>query len=219
MLFYDLLDLLWLWYTSFLIVMHKLDLLMFHVQSFCCFKHSGVIFGIFYFSYEVFCSFFSGISNFLIHLFEYLFPWFSQLFVLLWVFAIFNLESYFLLFFWHPFKVWIWYLVVIYFLLVSDMSFCCAFNYFLGLFPFVILLWCYVRATLSFLFNLLSISFLVFFILCKLSSVDLCWASFDDKFLPISVLFWQRQVWGPTMFLSLHMNVHRSGLACSFDSE
>ena len=67
---------------------------MFHVQSFCCFKHSGVIFGIFYFSYEVFCSFFSGISNFLIHLFEYLFPWFSQLFVLLWVFAIFNLEFY-----------------------------------------------------------------------------------------------------------------------------
>ena len=145
---------------------------MFHVQSFCCFKHSGVIFGIFYFSYEVFCSFFSGISNFLIHLFEYLFPWFSQLFVLLWVFAIFNLESYFLLFFWHPFKVWIWYLVVIYFLLVSAMSFCCAFDYVLELFPFVLLLCCYVCATLSFLFNLLSISFLVLFILCKLSSVE-----------------------------------------------
>ena len=172
MLFYDLLDLLWLRHTSFLIVMHKLDLLMYYVQSVCCFKHSGVIFGIFYFHYEVFCSFFSGISNFLIHLFEYLFPWFSQLFVLLWVFAIFNLKSCVFLFFWHPFKVWIWHLVVIYFLFVSDMSFCCAFDYVLELFPFVLLLCCYVCATLSFLFNLLSISFLVLFILCKLSSVE-----------------------------------------------
>ena len=152
--------------------MHKLDLLMFHVQSFFCFKHSGVIFGILYFSYGVFCSFFSGISNFLFHLFEYLFPWFSQLFVLLWIFAIFNLESYVLLFFCHPFKVWIWYLVVIYFLLVSDMNFCRAFDYVLELFPFVPLLCCYVCATLSFLFNLLSISFLAFFILSKLSSVE-----------------------------------------------
>ena len=59
MLFYDLLDLLWLWHTSFLIVMYKLDLLMFHVQSFYCFEHSGVIFSTFYFSYEVFCFFFS----------------------------------------------------------------------------------------------------------------------------------------------------------------
>ena len=107
------------WHTLFLIIMHKLDLLMIHVQSFCCFEQSGVILGIFYFSYEVFCSFFFGISNFLIYLFEYLFSWFSQLFVLLWVFAIFNSESYVLLFFWHPFKVWIWYLVVICFLLVS----------------------------------------------------------------------------------------------------
>ena len=48
MLFYDFLDLLWLWYTSFLIVMYKLDLLIFHVQSFCCFDHSGVIFPAFY---------------------------------------------------------------------------------------------------------------------------------------------------------------------------
>ena len=77
MWFYDLLDLLWLWHISFLIVMPKLDLLMFHVQSFCCFRHSGAIFGILYFCYEVLCSFFSGISNFLIQLFEYLFSWFS----------------------------------------------------------------------------------------------------------------------------------------------
>ena len=53
------------------------------------------------------------------------------------------------------------------------MSFCCAFDYILELFPFVLLLCCYVCATLSFLFNLLSISFLVLFILCKLSSVEL----------------------------------------------
>ena len=127
---------------------------------------------------------------------------------------------YILLFYWHPCKVWIWYLVVIYFLLVSNMSFCCAFDYVLELFPFVLVLYCYVCATLSFLFNLLSISFLVLFILCKLSSVEplLCWASFDDKFLPMSVLFWQRQVCGTTMFLSLSISVHRSGLACSFDS-
>ena len=52
------------------------------------------------------------------------------------------------------------------------MSFCCAFDYVLELFPFVLVLYCYVCATLSFLFNLLSISFLVLFILCKLSSVE-----------------------------------------------
>ena len=66
MLFYDLLDLLWPRHTSFLIVMHKLDLLMFHVQRFYCFKHSGVILSTFYFSYEVFCCFLSGISNLVI---------------------------------------------------------------------------------------------------------------------------------------------------------
>ena len=64
MLLYDLLDLFWLWHISFLIVMHKVDLLMFYVQSFCWFKNSSVIFGIFYFFYEVSCSIFSGISNF-----------------------------------------------------------------------------------------------------------------------------------------------------------
>ena len=171
MLVYDLLDLLWLWHTSFLIVMHKLDLLMLHMQSFCCFKHSRVIFGIFYFFYEAFGSF-SGISNFLIHLTKYLFAWFSQMFFLLWVFAIFNLESYIFLFFWHPFKVWIWYLVVIYLPLVSNISFCCAFDYVLQLFPFALLLYCYVCETLSFFFNLLSIYLLFLFILCKLSKVQ-----------------------------------------------
>ena len=102
---------------------------------------------------------------------ECLFPWFSQLFVLLWGFAIFNLEYYVLLFFCYPFKVWIWYLVVIYFLLISDMGSCCAFNYILELFRFVLLLCCYLCLTLSFLFNLLSIFFRLLFILCKLSSV------------------------------------------------
>ena len=129
-----------------------------------------------------------------------------------------NLESYVLVFFWNHFKVWIWYLVVIYFLLESDMSFCWAFDYVLELFPFMLLLCCYVCATFSFLFNLL---FLVLFILRKLSSVELLWlvlASFDDKFLPMLILFWQRQVCGPTIFLSLNMSVHWSGLACSFDS-
>ena len=132
----------------------------------------GVIFSIFYFSCEVSCSFSSGISNFLIHLFEYLFLWFCKPFVLLWVFAIFNLESYVLLFFWHPFKVWIWYLVVICFLLTSGMSFRCIFDYILELFPFVFLLCCYVFTALSFLLNFLFISFLVLFILCKLSCVE-----------------------------------------------
>ena len=108
----------------------------------------------------------------MIHLFEYFFPWFSELFVLLYVFAIFNLESYVLLFFWYTFKVWIWYLVVIYFLLVSDMSFCHAFDYVLELFPFILLLCCDACATLSFVFNVPSISFLILFILCKLSSVE-----------------------------------------------
>ena len=56
--------------------------------------------------------------------------------------------------------------------LVSDMSFCRAFDYVLELFPFVLLLCCYVCATLSFFFNFLSISFLVLFILCKLPSVE-----------------------------------------------
>ena len=42
----------------------------------------------------------------------------------------------------------------------------------LELFPFVLLLCCYVCATISFLLNLLSISFLVLFILFKLSSVE-----------------------------------------------
>ena len=160
--FYDLLDLLWLWHTSFLIIMHKLELLMFHVQSVCCFEHSGVIFSNFYFSYKVFDSFFSGISDFLIHLFEYLFSWFSQLFVLLWVFAIFNLESYVLLFLWHPFRVWVWNLLVICFLLVSDMSFCCTFDYVLELFPFVILL--------SYTYSLLAVS-------CLICSLHLAWFS------------------------------------------
>ena len=155
-----------------MLLMFSLDLLMFYVQSFWCFKHSDVIFAIFFFSYEAFCSFFSSISNFLSHLFEYLFPWFSKLFFLLWVFAIFNLESYILLLFWQPFKVWIWYLVVIYFLLVSDMTFSCTFDYVLELFSFVLLLCCCVCATLSFLFNLLSVSFLVLFILCNLSIVE-----------------------------------------------
>ena len=53
------------------------------------------------------------------------------------------------------------------------MSFCRVFDYVLELFPFVLLLCYYVCATFSFLFNLLSISFLVLFILCKLSSVEL----------------------------------------------
>ena len=158
--------------TSLLIVMRKLDLLMFHVQRFCCFKYSSIIFSIFYFSYEVFCSFFFGISNFLIHLFQNLFPLFYQLFVLLWVFTILNLKSYVLLLFWHAFKIWIWYLVLIYFLLVPDMSFCHTFDYVLELFPFVLWLCCYVFFALNVLLNLLSIFFLVFFILCKLSCVE-----------------------------------------------
>ena len=91
----------------------------------------------------------------------------------LWVFGSLQFESYDLLFFWHPFKDWMWYLVDFYFLLVSDMSFCRTFDYFLELFPFVPLLCCYVCATLSFMFNLLSTSFLVFFILCSLSSVEI----------------------------------------------
>ena len=162
MLFYDLLELLWLWHTSFLIFMEKLDFLVFHAQGFCCLNIRVKSLAFFYFPYEVFCSFFSGIFNSLIHLFEYLFPWFSQLFVLLWVFAIFKLEFYVLLFFLHPFKVWIWYLVVIYFPHVSNVSFCHTYDSVFEPFPFVLLLCCYVCATLSFLFDLLSISFLVF---------------------------------------------------------
>ena len=52
------------------------------------------------------------------------------------------------------------------------MSFCCTFDYVLVLFPFVLLLCCYVFAALSFLLNLLSISFVVLFILCKLSCAE-----------------------------------------------
>ena len=52
------------------------------------------------------------------------------------------------------------------------MSFCCTFDYVLELFPFIFLLCCYVFAALSFMLNLLSISFLVLFILCKLSCVE-----------------------------------------------
>ena len=111
--------------------------------------------------------FFSGISNFLIHLSEYLFARFSQLFVLLWVFVIFNLESYVLLFFRNPFKVWIWYLVVIFFLLVSNMSFC---SHWIMSLSFSHLYSC-CAVTYS-LLNFLSISFLVLFILCKLSCVE-----------------------------------------------
>ena len=183
----DLLKLLWLWHTSFLIVMHKLDLLMFHVQSFSCFEHLGVIFSVFYFSYKVFCSFFSGISNFLIHLFEYIFPWFSQLFVLLWdwVFAMFNLEFYVLMFFWHPFKVWIWYLVVISFafflypkwvsaahLMLMSLSFshlysCCAATYSL------LSISCLICSLYLSWFSSFCVSEAV---LCR-TSFDLCWAS------------------------------------------
>ena len=108
--------------------------------------------------------------------------------------------------------------VVIYFILVSDMCFCRTFDYILELFPFVLFLCCYVFAARRFLLNLLSISFLGLFILCKLSSFDFSCASFDDKFLSISVLFWQRKVYGPTIFLSLRMNPHWSGLPFSSDS-
>ena len=57
-------------------------------------------------------------------------------------------------------------------LLVFEMSFCRTFDYVLELFPFVLLLCCYLCATLSFFFHLLSISFLALFILYKLSSVE-----------------------------------------------
>ena len=57
--------------------------------------------------------------------------------------------------------------VVIYFILVSDMCFCRTFDYILELFPFVLFLCCYVFAARRFLLNLLSISFLGLFILCK----------------------------------------------------
>ena len=54
------------------------------------------------------------------------------------------------------------------------MSFCCTFYYVLELFPFVLLLCCYLFTAVSFLLSLLLISFLVLFILCKLSRVEHC---------------------------------------------
>ena len=149
--------------------MHRLDLLMFHVQSFCCLEHSGVIFVLLLQGLLLFFLRHLRLSDSSL--------WVSFFFIFSTVcssldLCIFNLDSYVLLFFWYPFQVWIWYLVVICFLLVSDMSFCCTFDYALELFPFVLLLCCYVFVALSFLLNLLSMSFLVLFILCKLSCVE-----------------------------------------------
>ena len=63
--------------------------------------------------------------------------------------------------------------MVICFPLLSDVSFCCIFDYVLELFPFFLCPCCYVYNALSLFFDLLSISFLVLYILCKLSSVEL----------------------------------------------
>ena len=99
MLFYDLFDLLWLWHTSFLIVMYKLDILMFMCRAFAALniQVSSLVFSTS--PTRSSALFFSGISNFLIHLFQYILPWFSQLFSLVWFFAIFSLEYYVFLFF------------------------------------------------------------------------------------------------------------------------
>ena len=63
------------------------------------------------------------------------------------------------------------------------MSFCRALDYVLELSPFVLLVCCYVCATLSFLFDFVSITFLVLFILCELSSVEPLLTSVGDPLM------------------------------------
>ena len=63
------------------------------------------------------------------------------------------------------------------------MSFCRALDYVLELSLFVLLVCCYVCATLSFLFDFVSITFLVLFILCELSSVEPLLTSVGDPLM------------------------------------
>ena len=191
-------------HTLFLIVVHNKYLLMFHVLSFCCFKHSGVTFGIFYFSYEVFRSSLSGISNFLIHLFEYL----GLCNLSLMTFCSFDILSrtecdiwWIFTFFLYPTWVSVAHLIIS--LSFSYLFSCCAATY----------------VVLSVSCSICSLHLSWFSSFCVVCLVlRFFWASFEDKFLPMSVIFLRQQVCGPMIFLYLRMNVHRSGLACSSDS-